>query len=151
MRKLIGCLLVIGGTMPLSGCQGSPAPTLWMAPGDYDMQMVVTERGATNPQSQQSRDSAVVRVYLDSLVRDSVFGSYALESVHSLGIMAGRATPGPQLVAGSVKGERFTLSLSPDARDAGVSIEGTSANRVAEGTWRLESGATKGRVRLSRR
>jgi hypothetical protein len=96
-------------------------------------------------------DTSIVRVHVDSMTRDSIFGSYTPGNLHALGVMVGRATPGPQLIAGTVGAGRLSLTLSPDARDAGLILEGTSAGDAGEGSWRVESGATKGRFHISRR
>lgn len=155
MRNAIGWMLALGGATLLSGCQRSQTQAFWVAPGDYDLQLVVTERGSLTPELQRAvgrvTDTSTVRVHVDSMARDSVFGSYTPGNVHALGVMVGRATPGPQLFAGIVGDGRLSLTLSPDARDAGLVLEGTSAGDAGEGSWRIESGATKGRFRISRR
>jgi hypothetical protein len=155
MRSAIGWFLALGGATLLSGCQRSQTQELWVAPGEYDLQLVVTERGSMTPELQQAAvrttDASTVRIHVDSMARDSVFGSYTPGDLHALGVMVGRATPGPQLFAGNVGKGRLSLTLSPDARDAGLILEGTSAREAGEGSWRVESGATKGRFQISRR
>jgi hypothetical protein len=155
MRNAIGWLWAIAGATLISGCQRSRERTLWLAPSDYDVQLVVAERGRLTAELQQAvgrtRDTAMVLVHVDSIVRDSIFGSYTSESMHSLGVMVGRATPGPQLIAGSIGAGRFSLTLSPDARDAGLILEGASVGDTGDGSWRVESGATKGNFHISRR
>lgn len=155
MSNAIGWSLALGGVILLSGCQRSQTQALWVAPGDYDLQLVVTERGRLTPELQQAvgrmTDTSIVRVHVDSIARDSVFGSYTPGNLHALGVMVGRATPGPQLIAGTIGAGQLSLTLSPDARDAGLVLEGTSDGDAGEGNWRVESGTTKGRFHISRR
>jgi hypothetical protein len=118
------------------------------------VRLVVTNRGTITPELRQAigaiKDTAMVRVRLDSLVRDSVFGVYAAD-IHALGILAGRGTPAAEIVAGSVGNDRFSIELSPDATDSGVILEGQLSGGSGSGVWHTETSSTKGSFVVKRR
>jgi hypothetical protein len=154
MTRIIRGRLIVAAVCLAAACQTSLKKDFWLAPGDYDVQLVVKKRGALTPELRQAlsrlSDTALVHMRLDSVARDSIFGTYTGE-IHTLGIMAGRVTPGPQAVAGSIRNGRFSLELSPDATDAGVILDGEVADGQAIGTWHTETGPTNGSFVVRRR
>ena len=133
------------------GCRSGDGGGLWSQGRQYDLVLVVTKRSPMTPERQAALaplvDSLTARMAVDSVRRDSVFGTYATDFTH-LGVMVGGAGPGPKLFAGSAARSAVNLELSPDATDAGLHLTGQTTRSGAEGTWNVESGRTEGRFIL---
>jgi hypothetical protein len=113
----------------------------------YTAHLAVTSTGS---QPSQLRDSTAVVLSVDSVRRDSVFGTYTA-NFRQIGVLAGRAGPGPQIFVGRQAESRISLRLTPDATDAGVLLEGVSSNGVLAGTWRTIGHQAAGEFRLNLR
>lgn len=151
-RTLPRAIRFLGSAWPLLlvavACRTDNGGSLWSPGRRYDLALVVTKRSAMTPERQAATaplvDSLTVPMTVDSVRRDSVFGTYAVDFIH-LGVMVGRAGPGPQVFAGRVAGSAVNLELSPDATDAGLHLTGRSTRTGVEGTWSIESERTEGR------
>ena len=136
------------------GCRRGDGGGLWSQGRQYDLVLVVTKRSPLTPERQAAIaplvDSLTARMAVDSVRRDSVFGTYTTDFTH-LGVMVGRAGSGPHVFAGSAASSTVNLELSPDATDAGLHVTGQSTRSGAEGTWNVESGRTEGRFTLRAR
>ncbi len=136
------------------GCRTNDSGNLWGQGRQYDLMLVVTKRPAMTPERQAATaplvDSLTAHMAVDSVRRDSVFGTYSADFLH-LGIMAGRAGTTSQAFVGSARGSAVDLELSPDATDAGLRLTGKSTGNGAAGTWSVEAGRAEGRFTLRAR
>jgi hypothetical protein len=125
----------------------------WQAGARYDVTLVVAERSASLQAKRDSlrlRDTIPITLEVDSLARDSVFGSYHADWT-ALGTWVGAASPSPQRFAGRSLGPRLTVVLSPNAIDAAATMTGKIDGGQATGTWVVESAAVRGTFNIGRR
>ena len=109
-RKILRMRPIVTAVCLVGACHSSSRKDFWLARRDYDIELVVKTPGGITPEMRQTlgslSDTALVQMRLDSVARDSIFGTYKGE-IHTLGILAGRVTPGSQTFVGSIRSERF--------------------------------------------
>jgi hypothetical protein len=142
------CMLFAGSVG--IACSPSDQQPFGRAPGIYEVRL--TGESASRPllNTAGQIDTVVVLVHVDSIAHDSIFGTYEAE-FHRVGLMVGRASPGPQYVAGVIKGDSMHFELTPDATDAGLLLEGSSDGRGVRGTWHTEAHARGGVFTLNKK
>jgi hypothetical protein len=145
---LFTAIFVVGALAQLAGCSSSDSADFWREPRVYELRLA--EGRGTNNIDSVSRDQVTVVLHIQRTTLDSVYGTYEGD-LRPLGLMVGRATPGPQLIEGSIKGSDFRLELSPDATDAGLLLVGHLSNSTGRGSWHAESAQQQGTFQLLKR
>lgn len=143
MRPNLKALAAIVGVIAL-GCSTQQSGTFWEAGKQYEVRLAgATQDGGTLRDTSGTADTLRVRVSVDSIRGDSLFGTYEGD-FRRFRLMVGRASPGPQYVAGRVTDGSFALELTPDATDAGLLLAGTVSAGSVGGEWHTEARSNSG-------
>jgi len=119
----------------------------WRERGQYELQLVVTHRAPLTPSRIVSigpiKDTAVIEISIDSVFHDSLFGQYGAVDP-KFGIMFGSVLSPPRILSGSVVERAFTITLSPHATDASLTLRGEDST----GNWVSLAHSDSGRFTL---
>lgn len=133
------------------GCSTQQSGAFWEAGQQYEVRLAGSFRdGGGLRDTSGAADTPRVRVMVDSIRGDSLFGTYEGD-FRRFRILVGRASPGPQYVAGRVGNDSFALELTPDATDAGLLLAGTVNGGAASGEWHTEAHSNAGAFTVVRR
>ena len=133
---------ILAATLVSGSCSPKGQGAFWTGPGSYEVSLMGSGEQPLRDTTGKA-DTLVVLVHVDSIARDSLFGSYESD-FRRVGLMVGRASPGPQYVVGRISGGASSLELTPDATDAGLLLEGKVAGRAMHGTWHTEAHGRSG-------
>lgn len=138
---------VLTATVAMADCRGAERRDFWQAGREYVLEMRVVNRPALTAELQQYfaplSDTSRVVLRLDSLIRDSVYGTYDANFRH-LGVIIGAVGPAAQQFAGRASDDSIDIQLSPNAADAGLWVRGQWHGHSLTGRWATERGSTKG-------
>ena len=127
---------IIAGALTTPGCTTRPEAPFWIAHQAYSLVLV-----ASGPMHLTSdlaarlapiSDSATFRLRVDSIARDSVFGSYAGQTPHFWVMF--RGIEDTAFVA-TRSGNRWRIALTPNAVDTGMDLSGVLGAPPFRGTW----------------
>jgi len=131
---------------------GTPSGEFWQAGRHYTIRMRVTNRAPLIPELERAwaplSDTTSVALRLDSLARDSLYGTYEAYFRH-FGVMVGAIGDAPQRFAGHLVGDSLEIELTPNATDAGLHLRGRRrVDGGFAGKWYLDQGSTSGTFAL---
>lgn len=133
---LVSAIMTAAG---IASCNRASETDFWKTMTSYDLHLSVGERPSRLPGlPPPATDSLHVRIMIDSLRGDSLFGRYE-GRFDSLAVPVGDMGQSPALVAGGVQGSVFTLVLAPNVIDAELVLSGTLLPGLGSGTWRKQS------------
>jgi hypothetical protein len=133
---LVSAIMAAAG---IASCSGVSDTGFWKPMTSYDLHLRVGERPSRLPGLPAPvTDSLHVRIMIDSLRGDSLFGRYE-GRFDSLAVPVGDMGQSPALVAGGVQDSVFTLVLAPNVIDAELILSGSLRPGVGSGTWRKQS------------
>ena len=150
MRGYLMGLAAVASVATL-GCSTQQSGAFWEAGQQYEVRLAGSPKdGGVLRDSAGASDTLRVRVAVDSIRGDSLFGTYEGD-FRRFRLMVGRASPGPQYVAGRVGDGSFALELTPDATDAGLLLAGIVSGGSASGEWHTEAHSNAGAFTVVRR
>ena len=125
--------------LALGHCSNRKRIEFWSANHAYDLYLRVNERPFSAPGTPRpATDSLHIRVWVDSIVGDSVFGRYN-GRFDSLGIAAGDIGGTVSRMAGKTADSVFLLTIAPNVIDAELILSGSIQRGVGTGTWEVRS------------
>lgn len=133
------------------GCARAGAGSFWQKGRVYDLTMRVTARSATLQAKRDSgklKDTVIASLHVDSVVGDSVFGTYSADW-RLLGTWIGAVPSSPQEFAGRVRGSTFEMRLGSNVTDAGAGFQGSHDGSQAHGTWGVDGGWASGEFQVT--
>ncbi len=136
--------MLLLGTCALRACTSvSQTQNKWEAGDIQEVRLNVTRRSPVPlgfGQPTPPTDSVTVRLRVDSVVGDSLFGTYEANFGRA-GMKVGRLTPGPQVFAGLQTDSTLKIELTPDsdATDAGLRMSGVWKEGSLVGSWMTEA------------
>ena len=131
------CLAAI--SIVLCACGGLPgSSSFWRTGRDYRLTIVVESREAV-PVGFRGTDSTDIFLHVDSIAGDSAYGTFTTE-LWQIGLRVGRIGAEQQRFHAITHADSVSLTLVPDARDAGLHMRGAnSAAGAAAGHWHTEA------------
>jgi hypothetical protein len=130
----------------------APANVFWISGSTYEVALVTTERYSKGPFTGPLRNHAQLRLRVDSIRGDSIYGTYEAD-FRGFGIVVGSAPTGSQPFSGELRADSVHLELSPNeyATDAGLVMTGGRTEAGIEGVWMTEAvPRVNGTFRLNR-
>ncbi len=128
---------VFGSAVSLS-CKHTDTQPFWRPHSTYQVTLQVTQKAMLTPELRaaigEPKDSVAGQLTVDSILGDSLFGTYALP-LGDLGLLVVTVKPGARPFAGRIARDTFELELNADVRDASVWLRGTIGAEGAGGTW----------------
>jgi hypothetical protein len=135
-------------------CVSENATPFWESSRTYEFALRVSEEVRVLPERRpfvgEAADTTTIVLQVDSLVRDTLYGTYGAEFMR-LGLMMEAIASNARLVRGYVGNDSLRLQLLPDAADTGLWLIGAVRQGQLEGEWYPEIGSGRGTVTARRR
>lgn len=142
-RVVVGTCVALTVCLCAIACRPQTEGNFWAAGRTYEVLLSGVSQQAGTAPSVVGADTVTVVIHVDSVLSDSLFGTYT-GNFAAVGLLVGRASPGPQYLIGKVTAARVQLELSPDATDAGLLLDGRENSGAYEGSWNVENRSGRG-------
>lgn len=136
----------------VSSCIRPDANEYWRAGAVYELRVAVLDRPTRLPGIPlPPTDSVLLLVVVDSVISDSLFGTYR-GSLDSLGVSLRDDDSIAPRIVGWASADSFTILIDPAFVDGHLSLRGELSNGLGGGQWHQASpAALAGRFELRRR
>lgn len=130
-------LLAIGALVSVCGCGRPGESAFWEVNRSYLVELHATRRWPLPLEWQDFRplsDSLRIVIRLDSMTRDSLFGSYD-GNLRILGVRAGTSADTSRRVIGRIAGDSVHLTVEPAVRHGELWLTGVLVGEELRGQW----------------